>query len=319
MVITVGSLTVRAQEQTAADRFPVTIENCGVSTTYAEPPRRVVTMNQAATELLLELGLEDRLVGTAYLDDAILPRLAGIYGRVPVLSRTYPSPEALFAVRPDLVFAAYASAFTDEGVGARRELGIASYLKPAGCPGRGGEPVSIETLYREIRDIGRIFGVLPRAETLIASYEADLRAIRARIGTVTQPPTVFWYDAGSPPSVGACCGMPNEILRLVGARNVFNDKPGSWTSASWNDVIERNPDVIVLVDAPWSPATDKARWLSGSPEYARIEAVSRQRFVTIDFSSTTPGIRTMAAVRRLAEALYPDKFTEAEVAVRESR
>ena len=70
MAITVGFLAVRGQEQTTApaDRFPLTIENCGVSTTYPEPPRRVVTMNQAATELMLELGLQDRLVGTAYLD-----------------------------------------------------------------------------------------------------------------------------------------------------------------------------------------------------------------------------------------------------------
>lgn len=314
MAIALGSLGVRGQEQTTstAARFPVTVENCGVSTTYLEPPRRVVTMNQAATELMLELGLQDRLVGTAYLDDAILPRLGAAYETVPVLSRQYPTHEELFAVRPDLVFAAYASAFTEQGVGPRQDLGIASYLKPSGCPGRGrGEQVSIETLYREIRDIGRIFGVLPRAEHLITSYEADLRSVRARIGTVAHPPTVFWYDAGSPPSVGACCGMPNEILRLVGAQNVFDDKPGSWTAVSWNDVIDRNPNVIVLVDAPWSSAADKAHRLSANPEYATIEAVSRHRFVTIDFSSTTPGIRAVAAVRRLAEALYPEKFTGA--------
>jgi len=317
VALTVGASAVQGHAQTtgAGDGFPVTVENCGVSTTYTEPPRRVVTMNQAATELLLELGLQDRLVGTAYLDDEILPRLGAAYGQVPVLSRTYPSREELLATRPDLVFAAYASAFREEGVGPRQDLGIVSYLKPSGCPGRGRDPVSIDTLYREIRDIGRIFGIQPRAEQLIASYEADLRAVRARLSTVPYPPTVFWYDAGSPPSAGACCGMPNEILRLVGAQNVFDDKPGSWTAVPWKDVIDRNPEVIVLVDSPWSPASDKARRLQANPDYALIQAVWRQRFVTIDFSSTTPGIRTVAAVRRLAEALYPERFPGAEVAV----
>jgi iron complex transport system substrate-binding protein len=286
-----------------------TVENCGVPVTYVDPPRRVVTMNQAATELMLQLGLQDRLVGTAYLDDAILPTLAAAYEQVPVLTPQYPSYDELFAVRPDFVFAAYASAFSTEGVGPREDLGISSYLAPSACPQRGGgAAVSIETLYREVRDIGRIFGVEPRAEQLIASYQADIRATQAQIGTVADPPAVFWYDAGSPPSVGACCGMPNEILHLVGARNVFVDKPGSWTGVSWSDVIARNPDVIVLVDSSWSPASEKAGRLRRDPAYAAIEAVSHQRFVTIDFSSTTPGVRTVSAVRRLAEALYPERF-----------
>jgi iron complex transport system substrate-binding protein len=310
-VTTVGSLAVVGQEPVGgpANGFPVTIENCGLSMTYAQAPQRVVTMNQATTELMLELELQDRLVGTAYLDDAILPPLEAAYQKIPVLTPQYPTPDELLAVRPDFVFAAYVSAFSDQGVGPREDLGIPSYLAPSGCarPQRG-ETVSMATLYREIRDIGRIFGVLPRAERLIASYEAELRATQALIGAVANPPTVFWYDAGSPPSVGACCGMPNEILRLVGARNVFVDKPGSWTGVSWNEVIARNPDVIVLVDSPWSPASEKARRLRRDPSYAAIDAVSHQRFVTIDFSSTTPGIRTVAAVRRLAEALYPERF-----------
>ena len=317
IVVTLGSLAVLGQEQVTggADWIPVTIENCGVSTTYPEPPRRVVTTNQAATELMLELGLQDRLVGTAYLDDAILPAFAAAYEKIPVLATQYPSRDEVLAVQADFVFAAYASAFTDDGVGPREDLGIRSYLSPSSCPGRRGvESVSMATLYRDVRDIGRIFGVSPRAEQVIASYQADIRATQARIGTVTNAPMVFWYDAGSPPSVGACCGMPNEIMRLVRAENVFKDKPGSWAPVSWKEVVERNPDAIVLVDAPWSSAVHKATLLSGDPAYATIEAVKHHRFVTIDFSGTSSAIRTAATVRRLAEALYPEKFSGVRIA-----
>ena len=58
----------------------------------------------------------------------------------------------------------------------------------------------METIYGELRDIGRIFGVSSRAEALIATYQADIKAIQARIGVVSKPPTVFWYDDGDPPS-----------------------------------------------------------------------------------------------------------------------
>ncbi len=48
---------------TAAGGFPLTIENCGLTQTYAAPPQRAVTMNQHVTEVMLALGLQDRMVG----------------------------------------------------------------------------------------------------------------------------------------------------------------------------------------------------------------------------------------------------------------
>ena len=148
-------------------------------------------------------------------------------GRVPLARRV------AGRANPDFVYAAYASAFGQEAAGPREELvdlGAHSYVSPAGCGGRRRpESVSIATVYGELRDIGRIFGVSARAEQVIATYQADIQATQARIGIVKKPPTVFWYDSGDPPSAGACCGSPNEIMRLVGAENVFGDTPGSWT------------------------------------------------------------------------------------------
>jgi iron complex transport system substrate-binding protein len=298
--------------QAASARQSVAIQNCGFPVTYATPPKRAVAMNQPATEILLALGLQDRVVGTAYLDDAILPAFAEAYRKIPVLAAKYPSREALLSARPDFVYGSYASAFAPEAAGSREELarlGTDSYLSPSGC-GAGRRPahITMGTVYDEIRDIGRIFGVSARAEQLIASYQADIRATQATIGVVTRPPRLFWYDSGDPPSAGACCGVPDEIIRLVGAENVFKDTPGSWKTVSWEEVIARNPDAMVLIDAEWSPAADKRRLLDATRAYASIDAIKAQRFVTIDFSASTPGIRIVAAVRKLAEALYPDKF-----------
>lgn len=116
---------------TGDSSFPVTIENCDLTTTYDAPPQRAVTMNQAATEIMLALGLEDQMVGTAYLDDAILPQYESAYASIPILSDNYPSQEVLFGVEPDFVYGVYRSAFNDEAAGSRAELaelGIASYL-----------------------------------------------------------------------------------------------------------------------------------------------------------------------------------------------
>src|SRR5262249_19863583 len=146
----------------------------------------------------------------------------------------YPSKEKLLSVQPDFIYAAYASAFDDDAAGSRDALAslkINSYVSPAGCP-KDSRPASItlDTVYGEMRDIARIFGVSDRAEKLIAGYQANLKDTQAKIGTVAKPPRIFWYDSDDPPSVGACCGTPNELLKQVGAVNVFQDTPGSWTT-----------------------------------------------------------------------------------------
>jgi iron complex transport system substrate-binding protein len=313
-LLLVAVLALRAAPSPASPAdtgFPVSIDNCGISTTYSHAPRRAFTMNQAATEIMLALGLQDRMVGTAFLDDAILPEFADAYETIQVRTKAYPSRETLLGTRPDFVYAAYPSAFSDEVDGMREVLrsGADSYLSPAGCIERDRSGLaSMETVFGEIRDIARIFGVQPRAEQLIAAYQADLAAVRQRIGAMSPPVRVFWYDSGNPPSAGACCGTPNEILRLAGAQNIFSDARGSWATVSWDEVVARNPEVIVLVDASWAPASQKRQWLTANSARAGIDAVKHRRFVTIDFSDSTPGIRNIAAVRRVAEALYPDKF-----------
>jgi iron complex transport system substrate-binding protein len=166
--------------------------------------------------------------------------------------------------------------------------------------------VSLDIGFAEIRDIARIFRVTARADSLIAGYEAELARVKQGLDGVAAP-RIFWYDANDPPSAGACCGAPDLIIRLLGGRNVFGDLPGSWATVSWETVVARDPDVVVLIDAAWSPAAEKRRLLTDSPAYARISAVRRTRFATLDFSSGMPGIRTVAAVRRIAEQLWPQR------------
>ena len=134
--LTATTLGRHALSTTAQAPSPVVVQNCGVVTSLARPPARVVTLNQAATEVMLVLGLQNHLVGTAYLDDQILPELADAYRQIPVLAATYPSREILLAARPDLLYAAYPGAFGPSGIGSRADWkarSVETYLSPAGC------------------------------------------------------------------------------------------------------------------------------------------------------------------------------------------
>lgn len=295
--------------------FPLTIENCGLTYTYAAPPEQAVTMNQAATEIMLALGLEDKMIGTAYLDDVILPSLAEAYNSVPVLAAEYPSQELLFSHEPDFVYGVYRSAFADEAAGPREELmglGINSYLSVASCEDETLRPelATLETLYTEIQNIADIFGVSERGEALIAEMQTRLDVVTTTIGDDVEPVSIFWFDSedGGSPFVGACCGIPNEIIRQVGGENIFADAEGNWATVSWEEVIDRDPEAIVVVHAAWSTAEEKIELLTTNPAYASIKAVQDERFIIVPFSATTLGIRNVDAIEDVARGLYPDKF-----------
>lgn len=304
---------VAAETGDEAAAFPVTIDNCGLTLTYDAAPQRAVTMNQAATEIMLALGLADHMVGTAYMDDAIRPDLADAYAGVPVLADEYPSQEVLFNAEPDFVYGVYSSAFGDEAAGPRTELqtlNIGSYLSAVACEDKAIRPAqaTFDVVFDEIRDIGAIFGVTDRAEALIVELQAQLDDVLATIGD-SEPVSIFWFDSGDDePFVGACCGTPNMIIAAVGAENSFADAEGNWATVSWEEVIARDPAAIVVIEADWSPAQEKIDLLQNTPTYASLSAVQNERFIVIPFSATTLGVRNVDAVVELAKGLYPEKF-----------
>ncbi|WP_278258006.1 hypothetical protein [Nocardioides convexus] len=86
-----------------------------------------MTMNQGATEVMLALGLQDRMAGTAYLDDSVPAKWRAAYDGVEVLSKEYPDHETLLAARADFVYGSYSSAFGDEAAGSQQEPGEARH------------------------------------------------------------------------------------------------------------------------------------------------------------------------------------------------
>jgi len=296
--------------------FPVTIENCGFEATFDAPPESAVTMNQGATEIMLALALEDQRTGTAYLDDAILPPFLDAYEMIPVLSDSYPSQEVLYGADPDFVYGSYSSAFGEAAAGPREqlaELGIGSYVSPVACADRSLRPeiATMDDVYGEVRDIGAIFGVADRAEELIAELQAELDDISAVLEDAEEPVSLFWFDSGGDDVyAGACCGAPGMIMDLLAVENIFEDAEGSWATVSWEEVVARDADAIVIVNADWDTAESKIQTLTTNPAYADMSAVQSENWVQIDFSYTTPNIRTVAAVRIIAEFLYPELFAE---------
>lgn len=297
--------TEAAATGTAGEFTPVTVDNCGTEVSIDSPPERVVTIKSTATEMMLALGLADRLVGTAFSDGPLPDDYAGDLDDVPVLSDNVPGQEALLDVEPDFVYGGWESNFGADTAGDRSSLadfGIATYVSPAACqePEYQPDPMTFDELFAEIREVASFFGATERADELIAEQQALLDQVEAPGDGLT----ALWYSSGEDaPFVGGDIGAPAMMMRELGVENIFADVDATWSNVSWEQVIDRDPDVIVLVDAAWNTADSKIERLEGNPATAALPAVAEQRYLRLPFPAAEAGVRNAQAVVDLAAQL----------------
>ncbi|WP_179032308.1 ABC transporter substrate-binding protein [Paenibacillus kribbensis] len=295
-----------ASLQSENSKASVELENMGVKMIFPEAPKRAVTLNQHATEVMLALGLESSMVGTAYLDDQILPEYKTQYDKIPVLAKQYPSKEVFMAAAPDFAYAGWKSAFNDKNLGSREELaeqGVATYVQESSNkPGP-----TLEDVYLDILNIGRIFRVEDRADKLVGDIRKQVQSIQTQIGTVEKAPKVFVYDSGEDKPFTAANNYLTSLIKSVKAKNIFDDINKSFAEVSWEEVVSRNPDVIVILDYGDTSLEDKEKLLLSKPALAGVEAIKNKRFIVLPLSAAAEGIRAPIALRTLAAGLYPDK------------
>jgi iron complex transport system substrate-binding protein len=284
---------------------PLTIDNCGTEVTFDAAPERVVTVKSSTLELLLALGLEDRIVGTAFSDGPVPEAYAEAASGLDVVSDKVPSREVTLALEPDLVFAGWESNFSAEGVGERAELerlGVHTYVAPAACKAAGymPDPLTFDEVFREFDEAGAIFGVTDASAELVADQRAALDAIVPNDAGYR----ALWYSSGEDtPYVGAGIGAPQMIMDAAGLTNIAADVRDTWTSMSWEAIVAAEPDVIVLVDAAWNTAESKIAHLEANPATAALPAVRDGRYVIVDFPATEAGVRNVDAVASVVEQL----------------
>ncbi|MBN3509289.1 ABC transporter substrate-binding protein [Mycolicibacterium nivoides] len=300
----------------AAPGYPVTVQNCGRQVVIDAPPQRAVSLNQGSTEILLSLGLADRMVGTATWTDPVRPGLEAENARVPRLAVNKPSLETVLDTEPDFVSASFGGTLGPGGVADRdqfAQLGVPTYLAPSDCEGKNSvngdgarsTPFSMDAVYTEIRDLATIFGVVERGDRLIAELRRRMDTAGAALSGVDM---AFWFSDVRAPYFAGCCGSPGVIARTVGARNVFADTTDEWPQVSWESVADRDPDVLVLGDLSrrtidGDALETKVDFLESNPLTRGLTAVRHRRYIVVNGADLNPSIRTVDGVEKVAKGL----------------
>ena len=295
---------------TAALAYPVTVKSCDREVTFDAAPSRAISHDVNLTEMMLVLGLRDRMVGYTgisgwkTLDEEMRAGVA----ELPELSAKYPTKEVLAGAEPDFFFAGWnygmkvGGEVTPETL---EPLGIKTYELTESCIHIGPKArSSMDDLYTDILNLGRIFGVEAKAEDLVAGWKARLAEVTAGVDR-TNPLRVFVYDSGEEaPFTAGAYAMPTALIEAAGGVNIMADLEKSWAEIGWEPVVERNPEVVVIVNYGDVTAEQKIAFMKEKPALAGIDAVKNDRFVVLDYVEATPGPRNIRAVERLVVGFW---------------
>lgn len=307
------NVTPQIQEESKKEYFqPVSFTYSGMGGTYdivANSPRqRAVTLSQFMTEMLLTLGLEDQIVATALLDNPILPEFEEAYSQIPVLQVGEGhaiSKEAFIASNPDFV-SGWDSSISEQTTGLPDEL-IAKDIIPFMAKSYEGD-ATVETVYEDFELLGKLFNVQDRAEEVIQQMKKDIKSVTDRVGSIKEKDRVkvMVYDSGQNDAMVVGTGLANNLIELAGGSNVFaNDANRPYVNVSWESVVARNPEVILITEFMAGDSADsKISFLKKHPALKDVEAIKNNRLYVVRLADLSPGIRNPMLIEQMYHDFY---------------
>lgn len=317
--------TETAETQTAESEsakkteYPLTVTNYGtdgaeLTTVYEKAPERVIAVYQGCVETMLALGLEDRLVATAGLDNEVPDEQKAAFSKTNYLDEFTPSLETVTMLEPDMIFS-WGSLFGEKTLGNTSEWaekGVNTYMSSNTCPKQGevSRPRTLENEFTDLLNIGRIFDVQDKAEAIVNDMKDTIDDVLKKTADIEEKPTVMvlesWKDSYT--NYGANSLGGDMVVKLGG---VLANPDAS--SVGKEDVIAANPDVIFVVYMPYSGddpeqvKTDKLNYILEDEAFASLEAVKNGRVVPIMLSEMyASATRTKDGIVTFAEGLYPE-------------
>ncbi|WP_312224923.1 ABC transporter substrate-binding protein [Stutzerimonas nitrititolerans] len=313
-----GLLLIICTLPVMASDYPLTLRSCDRDVTFHKAPQRVVVHDVNLTGMLLRLGLRERMVGytgfdsvkhrDSWMDEAL--------SDVPQLASRYPAIETLLEADADLFFAGWSYGMRVGGPVTPETLspfGIAVYELTESCSRIMTQPrASLDDLYGDLLNLGKIFSVENRAEALVGELRERIDTVRTVVQQASDIPQVFLYDSGEDrPTTSGRLGMPQALIEAAGGNNVMGDVSASWTQVNWESVVERDPEVIVIVDYGPRSWQQKRDFLMQHPALQAVRAIRNQRFIVLTYIEVTPSVESALAVEKIAAGLHPQLFNGA--------
>jgi len=234
--------------------------------------KRIISLAPSVTESLYELGMDEQLIAntTFCSDRKIKKEKIGTF--------TEPNIEKIISLKPDLIIA------TKEG----NNKTVVEKMIRLKLPVYVMETVSdFEDICNNFQSLADFLGKTETATKIIVDIKQEINSVYKK--SETKAETVFWEVGANPLFTVGKQSYINDYNKFIGIKNVFCDIDMRYPNISIEAVMEKNPDIIILVNMGDISNKEIKRW----NKYKTINAVKNKKIFMLNASDIfTPTPKT---------------------------
>lgn len=261
------------------------------SFSYPHQKLRIISLAPSTTEILFALGLDEEIVGISqfcnYPPQAFTKQKVGTFSQ--------PNIEKILSLKPDIIFC----------TGLEQAL-IITKLRQLNLKVYISDPSNFKELFNSIREISKLVNKEKQAVTLIKKMKINIEEINFKVKLIPKPkrPKIFVEIWHNPLMTSGPGSFIDELLTLAGGVNIAYDTKRPYSYFSPEEVIKRNPDIIILAymgkENPVKIIRERLGWNN-------ISAVKNNRIYN-DINPDLflrPGPRLIDGLKEIHKRLYP--------------
>lgn len=280
------------------------VDSRGVEVIIPNKPQKIVSLNIASDEILLDLVAVDRIAALTYhADNPAISNIVEAARQVPMRVRA--DAETIVSLRPDLVLIPdWQPADLAQSL---RDAGVVVYVFSSSK--------SVAEVQKTIREIAEVVGERDRGEVVIGRMDAVVKAVQAKVGSISEPDKQIVARVSTMGGSGGKGTSFDDICRLAGVRNAGAMAGlGETDALTQEQLIKIDPDVFLLPTWDFSNQSDLdslRRQIQHDPALQSIKAIKNRRLLQIsDRALFCTSQYIVEAVRQLAKEVYPGRFAE---------
>jgi iron complex transport system substrate-binding protein len=293
ILLLIGGCAPQQASQISESGLTVT-DGLGREVNLKDPVKRIISTAASNTEILYAIGAGDLIVGrdefSNYPEEALT--IESIGGGM----NDY-NMEKITALQPDLVLLAEIN--PPELVEALEKLNIPVFYL--------SNPDDFDGLYENLITVGQLTGHTSQAEALSASLKTRVETALAFVEQSPLRPSVFFeLDASEPakPWTSGSGTFVNYLITMAGAQNIAAEIESDWAQYSQENLLIKNPDIIILADAKWGTTPEM---VMQRPGWEGLNAVQQGNIFPIDDDLTSrPGPRMVDGLEALVNLCHTD-------------
>jgi iron complex transport system substrate-binding protein len=283
--------TTNSNSTVSTNKSYKVVDSRGKDITFEKAPEKIVSLLPSDTEIIYALGVGDKLIAvdtySNYPEDAKKKQQLDSGSKMNI--------EAIIGLKPDLVILGQMAQTVDQF----------KQLEDAGIKVVVTKAESIEETYKIIEMMGKTLNRGTKALEIINGMKNDFATIKEQVKN--NPPKKVYIEISPLKYKLWSCGkgtFQDELLTLIGATNIFSDI-SSWKEVSEEQVISRNPEIIITTVGPMYGVTDPVGEIKDRANWNKIDAVKNGKvFVTDSDAIQRPGPRLATAAKELAKVIY---------------